>query len=109
LKLRQETLKNMHHLIELGDCANTTEIAERFGCNIQDMLHRLQRYARHGYLVRGEHKEIRVDKRGYSVTRKIFHWSPTDKLRDLVAENPIARSASRQTRVANSVWQWGQL
>jgi hypothetical protein len=108
MKLRQETLRNMHHLIDLGDNAATTEIAERFGCCIEDMLHRLQRYTKHGYLVRGESKEIRIDKRGRAVTRRIYNWSPTDKLRELVRDNPAAQTI-RHRPIANSVFQWGQV
>jgi hypothetical protein len=108
MKLRQESLRNMHKILEAGDMATTPELAERFGCNIQDMLHRLQRYAKHGYLVRGESKEVCIDKRGRAVKRRIYNWTPTDKLRELVRDNPAAQTV-RYRPVANSIWQWGQV
>lgn len=108
-KIRAETIRNFATLVRIGDNATTTDIANELGIDTCDVLNQLKRYMKAGYLTRGEVEEVRFDKTGRQVTRKMHTWTPTDKLKDYV-DNVDAKERTRKTGVvANSIWQWGQV
>lgn len=109
MNIRSETLRNFASIAALGEGATTPELADAFQRPPVNVATMLKRYESAGYVTCEVCEEIREDKNGREVTRKLHRWSPTDKLKDLVDLHAAKKRDQKNRRIANSVWQWGQV
>lgn len=101
MKLHPNTIKK---LSAIEGSASTPELAEVFRTHTVSVIARLTQYRDAGYLTSEPFVDVRENKNGIPVRRKVYLWAPTDKLRDL-ADSFESRRA-RPQHVANSVFEW---